>query len=115
MFLETFSKNDTKYFDAFDGTFGTLLMDLLKAYECANYEFIIAKLEANGVVENSQKRLIQNYFSQRKHRVKVNDLLFFIKETDTTIFACRKDLDEISNKLGLETNSAINGLKIMKW
>ena len=44
----------------------------------------------------------------------IKDLLFFIKETDicnladaTTLYACRKDLDTTSNKLELETNTAI--------
>ena len=48
----------------------------------------------------------------------INDLLLFIKESDicnftddTTLYACGKDLDAISNKLELETNTAIQWLK----
>ena len=48
----------------------------------------------------------------------INDLLLFIKETyicnfadDTTLYACGKDLDTISSKLELETNTAIQWLK----
>ena len=114
-------------------------MDLSKAYECVSHDLIIAKLEAYEVGENNL-RLIQNYLSQRKKKVKVgsylsewlkgsilgsilfnvfiNDLLLFIKETDicnfaddATLYACRKDLDTISSKLELETNTAIKWLK----
>ena len=48
----------------------------------------------------------------------INDLLLFIKETDicnfaddTTLYACGKDLDTISYKLELETNTTIQWLK----
>ena len=114
-------------------------MDLSKAYEYVSHDLIIAKLEAYEVGENNL-RLIQNYLSQRKKKVKVgsylsewlkgsilgsilfnvfiNDLLLFIKETDicnfaddATLYACRKDLDTISNKLELETNTAKKWLK----
>ena len=68
-----------RYFDAFDGTFGTLLMDLLKAYECANYEFIIAKLEANGVVENSQKKTHTKLFFPKKTQGKSQWFAFLHK------------------------------------
>ena len=45
-------------------------MDLSKAYDCVNYDLIIAKLEAYGAGENSL-RLIYNYLSQRQQRVKI--------------------------------------------
>ena len=52
----------------------------------------------------------------------LNDLRLLIKETDifnfvndTVLYAGGKDLDAISNKLGIETNAAINGLTIIKW
>ena len=56
--------------DASDGIAGTLLMDLLKAYDCVSHDLIIVKLEAYGVVGNTL-RLIQSYPSQRKQRVQV--------------------------------------------
>ena len=121
-------------------------MDLAKAYDCVNHDLIIAKLEAYGVGKNSLS-LVQNYLSQRQQRVKVgsslsewleiilgvpqgsilgailfnvfiNDLLFFIKETDicnfaddTTLYACGKELDTISFKLEIGTNTVIQWLK----
>ena len=49
----------------------------------------------------------------------LNDLLLFIKETvicnfadDTTLYACGKELDTISFKLEIETNTAIQWLKV---
>ena len=47
----------------------TLLMDLFNAYDCVNHELIIAKLAAYELNEGSL-RLIQNYLSKRKKRVK---------------------------------------------
>ena len=121
-------------------------MELSKAYDCFNHDLIIAKLEAYGVGENNL-RLIQNYISQRQQWLKVasffnesfeiifgvpqgsilgliifnafvNDLLFFIKETDicnstddATLYACGKELDTISFKLEIETSTAIEWLK----
>ena len=63
-----------KCLDASDKNVGTLLMDLSKAYDCANHDLIIAKQEAYGVSENSL-RLIQNYLFQRQQRVKVGSSL----------------------------------------
>ena len=52
----------------------------------------------------------------------INDLLLFIKETNicnfadnTTLYACGKELDTIFFKLEIETNTAMQCLKIMKW
>ena len=59
-----------KSLDKPDGIFGTLLMDLSKACHCINHELIIAKLAACGLNEGSL-RLIQNYLSKRKQRVKI--------------------------------------------
>ena len=60
--------------DASDGIVGTLSMDLSKAYDCVNHDFVITKLEAYGGGENSF-RLIQNYLSQRQQRIKVGPFL----------------------------------------
>ena len=68
-----------------------------------------------GLPQGSTLRLIL-------FNVFINDLRLLIKETDifnfvddTILYAGGKDLDAISNKLGIETNAAINGLTIMKW
>ena len=57
--------------DTSDWIVGTLLMDLSKAYDCANHDLIIAKLEVYGTGENSLI-LVQNYLSQRQQRVGVS-------------------------------------------
>ena len=50
-----------------------LLMDSSKAYDYVNHDLIIAKLQAYGVGVNSL-RLIQNYLSQGKQKVKLAHL-----------------------------------------
>ena len=54
------------------GVFGALLNDLSKAFDCIPHDFIIAKLEAYGFHRDALK-LIHDYLSNRKQRVKVND------------------------------------------
>ena len=54
------------------GTFGALLTDLSKAFDCLPHEFLIPKLDAYGFDKSSLK-LIHSYFSNRKQRVKIND------------------------------------------
>ena len=49
-------------------------MDLSKEYDFANHELIIAKLAAYGLNEGSL-RLIKNYQSKRKQRVKISSSL----------------------------------------
>ena len=49
-------------------------MDLSKRYDCVNHELIIAKLAAYGLNEGSL-RLIQNYLSKWKQRVKTGSSL----------------------------------------
>ena len=54
------------------GAFGALITDLSKAFDCLSHELLIAKLEAYGFDEKSLK-LIYNYLSNRKQRVKINN------------------------------------------
>ena len=54
------------------GVFGALLTDLSKAFDCIPHDLIIAKLEAYGFHIDTSK-LIHDYLSNRKQRVKVND------------------------------------------
>ena len=54
------------------GVFGALLTDLSKAFDCFPHDCIICKLEAYGFHKDALK-LIHDYLSNRKQRVKVND------------------------------------------
>ena len=54
------------------GTFGALLTDISKAFDCLPHELLIAKLVAYGFDKSSLK-LIYSYLSNRKQRVKLND------------------------------------------
>ena len=54
--------------------YGTLLMDLSKAYDCVNHKLVIAKLAADGLKESSLG-LIQNYLLRRRQRVKIDSFL----------------------------------------
>ena len=49
---------------------GTILMDLSKAYDCLPHDLLIAKLAAYGV-DFSSLCLINNYLTNRFHRVKI--------------------------------------------
>ena len=49
---------------------GIFLMDVSKAYGCANHDLIIARLVGYRIGKNSL-RLTQNYLSERLKRVKV--------------------------------------------
>ena len=53
------------------GVFGALLTDLSKAFDCVPHDLIIAKLEAYGFHLGALK-LIHNYWSSIKQKVKVN-------------------------------------------
>ena len=50
---------------------GALMSDLSKAFDCLNYDLMIAKLEAYGFSYSSLK-LLSSYLRNRYHRVKVN-------------------------------------------
>ena len=51
--------------------FGALLTDLSKAFDCIPHDLIIAKLEAYGF-QIDALRLVYDYQSNRKQRVKLN-------------------------------------------
>ena len=53
--------------------FGGLLTDLSKAFDCISHDLIIAKSEVYGFHIDALK-LIHYYFSNRKQRIKVNDV-----------------------------------------
>ena len=55
-----------------EGVFGALLTDLSKAFDYILHDLIIAKLEVYGFRIDALK-LIHDYLSNRKQRVKVND------------------------------------------
>ena len=53
------------------GTFGALLIDLLKAFYCMTHDLLIAKLHALNFDMNALN-LIFDYLTGRKQRVKIN-------------------------------------------
>ena len=53
------------------GVFAALLTDLSKAFDCISHDLRIAKLVAYGFDTNALK-LIHNYLSNRKQRLKIN-------------------------------------------
>ena len=48
-----------------DQSFGTLLTDLLKAFDCLNHNLLIAKLHSYGISLASLK-LLTDYLTNRK-------------------------------------------------
>ena len=54
------------------GAFGDLMTDLSKSFGCLHYGLLIAKLDAYGFHIKSVK-LIQQYLSNKKQRVKVGN------------------------------------------
>ena len=53
------------------GSFGALMTDLSKAFDCLSHELLIAKLDAYGF-DNKSLKFIHNYLSNCKQRVKIN-------------------------------------------
>ena len=53
-------------------TFGALLTDLSKAFDCLNHELLTAKLNAYGF-DLSALRLIYDYLTNGKQRTKIDD------------------------------------------
>ena len=60
-----------KYLDNKE-SFGALLTDLSKAFDCVNHELLIAKLHAYGL-DNSSLRLIHSYLNNRQQRVRIDN------------------------------------------
>ena len=54
-------------------SFGALLTDLSKAFDCLSHELLIAKLHAYGF-SLSALRLMYSYLSNRKQRTKINEI-----------------------------------------
>ena len=53
------------------GFIAAILMDLWKAFDCLNHELLIAKLKTYGFSRSALK-LLHDYLSNRKQRVKIN-------------------------------------------
>ena len=53
-----------------NGMVATVLMDLLKTYDCIPHDLLIAKLNAQGV-DSVGLLLISDYLSRRKQRTKI--------------------------------------------
>ena len=54
------------------GAFGAVMTDLSKAFKCLSYGLLIAKLDVY-VFDVKSVKLIQQYFSNNKQRVKVGN------------------------------------------
>ena len=139
-------KNWQKTLDK-SGVIGTVLIDLSKAYDCLPHDLLIAKLSAYGF-KDSATSLISDYLSERYQRVKtgsvfssyleilrgvpqgsilgpilfnifINDLIFFIQETevcnfadDTTIYSCSLNYEDVAHKLSNDTYIILNWFKV---
>ena len=115
-------------------------MDLSKAYDCFPHDLLIAKLAAYGF-EDSTTSLISDCLSKRYQWVKIgsvfssyleilrgvpqgltlgpilfnvfiNDLIFFIQESDTTIYSCSLNYKEAAHKLSNDTHIVLNWFKV---
>ena len=122
-----------------EGASVALLTDLSKAFDCILHDLIIAKLEAYGF-QTHALRLVYDYLSNRKPRVKLNktfsswryieygvpqgsifgpllfniylcDLLYFLGNLDTASYADDTFLYTVKENKALETSSQ----KLFKW
>ena len=138
-------KNWQKCLDK-SGVAGTVLVDLSKAYDCLPHD-LLAKLSAYGFDETAIA-LIASYLANRYQRVKIvstfstfleilrdvpqgsilgpivfnlfiNDLMFFIQETevcnfadDATIYSCSPNFEEATLKSSNATHLILNWFRI---
>ena len=54
-----------------ESSFGALLTDLSKAFDCLSYDLLIVKLHAHGFSLNAL-RLVHSYLTNREQRTKIN-------------------------------------------
>ena len=55
-----------------NSSFGAVLTDLSKAFDCLSHDLIVAKLDAYGM-DISSLRLIHSYLRERRQRVRINN------------------------------------------
>ena len=61
------------------GFAGGVLMDLSKAFETINHQLLLAKLHAYGFSKQALA-IICSYLSNRKQRIKINNVFSFWKD-----------------------------------
>ena len=82
-------------------SFGALLTDLSKAFDCLPHELLLAKLHAYGF-SIAALRLIHSYLTNRKQRTKVNlsyspweEILFSVPQGSTLGLYCSTSFCEL--------------------